>query len=294
MEKTSEQVKVNFVPPLTNLEGYVDENGILLCEKFLEYFKNQVNENYINLEKLESANLKTSLNNLSTDIQAIENNEMDILFSKLNEDFEVLYKKLESAKDILLDLQSILSNHLVFCKDLLEECNLGLLDQSLINNVKYFELNSDKFKVHFEEGCNPIFPFSIPHVIELREQIITISNQGEYDIAKKAYIKMKEKSDYYFKIIPQNYPTMIPNFSSTDGEPKLKIGNKNEIFKILISYHYFLSKMNGVRRGWSVLLIRLFDTFDELNCCITKGKNSIAKKNRRKVYKYRRYKKETS
>jgi len=263
-------LKKKFVPPVSDLKEYMNENNDLNISKYLTQFNNQIDNNYSNLEKLELVNTKLQLIDLMKNIETISKSKSQILLSKIFTPDVISFIRqvldnVNTVKNTIIDLSFTLSEHSCYVKDILESQNVSPALLSVVNRAEYYEKHKDIFKKYFESGVNPEYPFSVPHLIELRDNMIKIINDEEYNEMKNKFQYFKEKVDLYISLSPKTWPVLVPNLSTHNGEPKITIKNSEDLLKIVTHYNRFINRMNGLARGWSVLIRKLFEFGDLMN-----------------------------
>jgi len=259
--------KNNFVPPMGDLTEFMVENEFSIS-KFLEKFSRQIDTNYSNLEKLELVNIKFYIIDLMKYLETICKFNL-ILQKVFTPDVIDFVKKIiddiRIVKDTILDLSITLSEHSAIIRDILENNNISPIMLSVISRADYYEKHKEVLHKCFECEEHPEFPFSVPHVIELRDNLVTIKNEEEYKEMEKNFNYLKEKVNIFETQIPKTWPKLIPNLSTFNGEPLITVKNRDELLTVVSNYNRFLNRMSGLARGWSVLIRKLFEFNDLIN-----------------------------
>ena len=72
-----------------------------------------------------------------------------------------------------------------------------------------------------------------------------IENDEEYEFMKKLYFQVLENCKVYQQSLPTKWPSMLPNFSTNDGQPLLTIANADDHMEVVKAYLEFNLRMNN-------------------------------------------------
>eukprot|EP01129_Flabellula_baltica_P002954 TRINITY_DN12824_c0_g1_i1.p1 TRINITY_DN12824_c0_g1~~TRINITY_DN12824_c0_g1_i1.p1 ORF type:complete len:508 (+),score=124.71 TRINITY_DN12824_c0_g1_i1:82-1605(+) len=257
-----EFAKNNYIEPLYDLDGYGDESSTDI-PKFLDYFSHQVDNNYGNLEKLESIKLKRTLNQLASNLSLLDKKNLPKIFtSDIMELIVEVTDLISPIKDILIELQTTLSSHSVHCNDTMNTYKLETFETTLFLAHQYSMNHKDDFThVHdfFMSDEIPELPISVLYINEYSEQEILIETESVYESVKSCYRIYQDNLKRLKNLIPDELPIKLPNFSTFDGLPPIVASNLDDFLLTLNTYVQYISRTQSLGRGWSALLQAIFE-----------------------------------
>ena len=66
--------------------------------------------------------------------------------------------------------------------------------------------------------------------------------------------------------VPQKWPQVLPNLSTHNGKPPIKIGNETDYSLILGHYYEFVNTMEKLKDGWTFALRILYQFLQATSC----------------------------
>jgi len=161
------------------------------------------------------------------------------------------------ALDVLL---GFLEGHLTFCQSILENYHLASFSAARIKLADYFNRHRQIFDQYFGCATPPTLPFKVPHLLNSSEVIVEVKTQSEYHRLKTEYEKVVPMIEKMKASVPQKWPQILPNLSTHDGKPPLKIGNDFDFGLVLGQYYEFITGMEKLKDSWTFAL-RIFYQF---------------------------------
>eukprot|EP01129_Flabellula_baltica_P002430 TRINITY_DN12241_c0_g1_i1.p1 TRINITY_DN12241_c0_g1~~TRINITY_DN12241_c0_g1_i1.p1 ORF type:complete len:427 (-),score=93.42 TRINITY_DN12241_c0_g1_i1:235-1515(-) len=257
----------DYVLPLDDLAGFLDDRGCIHADLFVEYVNHQMKVNFEHLGRLELMKMRRSLSDLSKYISTFLDHGIPNLYTQDFIDItEKIREETTDIKDILIELQYHLSGHVVQVQDILANYGMEGLESSHLNVYEFFqetEESIEKYRDIWEGDDIPSFPISIPNIIDLQENIdIEIQDENQLKIVREKFRVLISSYNTILSKKPDYFPYLMPNLSTYDGLPDFYIKDMEDFILIYRTYLSFFSNMTMLSGGWSLLLQTIFDYID--------------------------------
>jgi len=246
------------------------KNGNIKAIEFVERFSYQVKTNYERLEKFDFIKMRTRFKKLVTNIeQAFERRIMQVITNGMIVKLDRLYKDIFGMRDIMLDERDYVDKHLDFCLSFLERIKLDLFGEQSTNVIKYLQKYQKVLSEVFDtEEIN--LPKTIPHIQNLSDELVEMTNMQEYEAVKKTYTQLKKSENDFYQAIPQKYPQTLPNLSTHDGRPFFQVDNREDFILIVTAYGNFINRMETLKGEWVYTIRYLYDSLETTKCFVNK------------------------
>lgn len=204
-------------------------------------FEAQYRSNMGNFLKMEFSKLRTTLGHLVRDLDYCLNSGLRIIREPQFDRMAVLYSRVMSLKDELLDFVLLARTHYCACQDMLEKFRLDSFSKNRKVIVEYLEQHEPTFTPIFTK--TPQIPFQCPHISELRDTFITVSSLDVYEHMKRLFESLKSQRAETQRDLPRCFPVVVPNLCTHNGEPSIVLSSSVGFIHVMSAYHSFLHQV---------------------------------------------------
>lgn len=93
----------------------------------------------------------------------------------------------------------------------------------------------------------PTLPFTVPLLLDLRDEMVEIKDAKTYDTFKKIYQTVITTVEARRAVLPEEWPLVVKNLSTHDGQPALSINNLRDFEDLMIAYSEFLHHISELK-----------------------------------------------
>jgi len=113
-------------------------------------------------------------------------------------------------------------------------------------------------------GTPPPLPFDCLQVVVLHSDSCSVRTEAEYAAHKRVYDQLVALEERLGKAIPRDWPCELPNLSTHDGKPVLRVSSERDYTLVMRAYTEYLRRLETLKRGWTASL-RAMITWDSLH-----------------------------
>jgi hypothetical protein len=92
------------------------------------------------------------------------------------------------------------------------------------------------------------------HFTQLSEKLVTLHNEQEFEKFKQAFLQLRQVAMRMAAVIPSKYPAELPNLSTYNGKPKLRISRESDFILILAAFSEYTRRLETLKKGWTTSL----------------------------------------
>lgn len=122
----------------------------------------------------------------------------------------------------------------------------------------------DELESIFFPSANHTFPLTTINVTQLSEKPVTIMNEQEFENFKQSFQQLRQVATRMAAMIPNEFPSELPNLSTYNGLPKLKISCEDDFISVLASFSEYTRKLENLKKCWSSSLRILSTTLERM------------------------------
>jgi len=212
---------------------------------FLRDFHNQMHRNMDNLKRVKLPFVKAAVGDLALLVNAIPELVTPSIFSSL----QVLWTSVVTVQRELTTLLALHRNHLSVLVGLLGELPYDVFLPQRIALSEWATNNRHELFQALETTKKPKLPMMLPHP-EQPSGTIVVADHVELERLHTLFRVGLDDPEVIALCIPDAFPSLMPNLSSSDGLPLISVGSKEDFKDLMSAYSEYLEVFKAFDDPW--------------------------------------------
>eukprot|EP01125_Pyxidicula_operculata_P007366 TRINITY_DN2507_c0_g1_i1.p1 TRINITY_DN2507_c0_g1~~TRINITY_DN2507_c0_g1_i1.p1 ORF type:complete len:1083 (+),score=162.41 TRINITY_DN2507_c0_g1_i1:25-3249(+) len=260
-EQQSSKKMVDISELLLDISGHID------APRYVMKFNEQLAHNNNTLRTIDHTLQRNHFDEFVKFLKYCSNQNIPQIFSHQSQNLQVqlLYPHIMSIRNEISSLLGACQERAEFCRSIFLDRNidLSIFEHSKISQCNSFRKNRKKFiSVYDNPESQLTFPMSVPNLSPGYDNLILCNSLPDFERLKKLYLNSKSDFLKLERAIPKRWPQTLPNLSTVDTKPSIKVKSQEDYQLILSCYSSYISCLDRWCHNWTKSITKLVEFLD--------------------------------